>query len=77
MCRSTFAGSLADGIEQRDVDPALKPLLEELRCHLKGFGESATQAHELSEAVVTARAAVDEVLYQELPPEKYDQLVTS
>lgn len=62
--------------EQDDADPNLGSILQRLQGHLTGLQENAIQAGELAEAVVNARAAVDDVLYSHTSPSHYADAIS-
>ncbi len=63
-------------VVQKDDDPELAEILGQLHSQLKGLGDNATQASNLNEAVLSAQAALDDLLYSHLTSAEYENLTT-
>ena len=58
---------------QISLDPDMAETMERLQGHLKSLKDNANEAEALSDAIVDARAMMDDVLRSKLPSE-YDNL---
>jgi len=56
--------------QQRDLDTELGPLISQLRSHLDSMQSNATEVGGMSEALVRASAALDDMLYSHLDSER-------
>ena len=63
-----------DALVQIGLDPDMAEMMERLQSHLKSLKDNANEAKALSEAIVDARATMDDVLRSKLPSSEYDHL---